>query len=160
MGPRGGHVSCPCEALPRAVLKRFQICIRVLALAAALGCGTPVVHAAEPVARMTCTRGWATFGLAVPARAARDGLQVGTYPTQTDVKVRWPDGSLRFAIAHARLARSGARDSTPRAPTRTAPGPAPIGASALGVPAPLASVALTIQGRPSTAAVIPNRSDP
>ena len=152
MGPPGGHVSCPCEALPKAVFNRFQICIRALALAAAVGCGTPVVHAAEPVARMTFTPGWATFGLAVPARAARDGLQVGAYPTQTDVKVRWPDGSIRFAIVTARITTAGSYAITPA--------PAPIGGGALGVAAPRASVALTIQGRPYTAAVIPNRSDP
>ena len=134
------------------MFKRFQICIRVLALAAALGCAAPEVHAAEPVARMAFTRGWATFGLAVPASAARDGLKVGTFPTQTDVKVRWPDGSIRFAIVTARITSAGTYAITPA--------PAPIGGGAIGTAPPRASVALTIQGRPYTAAVIPARTDP
>src|SRR3954468_9012175 len=44
------------------------------------------------------TAGWATFGEAVPQGTAFGGLQVGTLPTQTDIKTRWPDGSIRFAV--------------------------------------------------------------
>ena len=44
------------------------------------------------------TQGWATFGQALPKGAATSGLQVGTFDTQTDVKTRWPDGSIRFAV--------------------------------------------------------------
>ena len=47
-------------------------------------------------------RGWATFGLALPQGAARGAVAVGTLPTQTDVKTRWPDGSIRFAVVTAR----------------------------------------------------------
>ncbi|MDP3685470.1 MAG: hypothetical protein Q8R32_01415, partial [bacterium] len=43
------------------------------------------------------TSGWATFGQALPQGAARDALQIGDLETQTDVKTRWPDGSIRFA---------------------------------------------------------------
>jgi len=43
--------------------------------------------------------GWATFGLALPrGAAAGDAVRVGTLPTQTDVKTRWDDGSIRFAV--------------------------------------------------------------
>ena len=88
-----------------AVSNRLQFRIRVLGLTAAL-----LLHAAlgrgaqdAAVSRMTFTKGWATFGLAVPAGAARSGLQVGTFPTQTDVKVRWPDGSIRFAVVSTKI---------------------------------------------------------
>ena len=50
------------------------------------------------VATVGLTQGWATFGEAVPQGLAQSGLQVGSLLTQTDVKNRWPDGSIRFAI--------------------------------------------------------------
>jgi hypothetical protein len=34
----------------------------------------------------------------MPQGAARTAVQVGTLTTQTDVKNRWPDGSIRFAV--------------------------------------------------------------
>ena len=55
-------------------------------------------QAGGAIANIGLTAGWATFGQAVPQGAARDGLQVGSLPTQTDVKSRWPDGSIRFAV--------------------------------------------------------------
>jgi hypothetical protein len=55
-----------------------------------------VAHA--PIATVGLSSGWATFGEAVPEGLARDGLQVATLETQTDVKNRWPDGSIRFAV--------------------------------------------------------------
>jgi hypothetical protein len=123
----------------------------VLALVAALGGSVPAARAADPVARMTFTRGWATFGLALPARAVRDGVQVGAFPTQTDVKVRWPDGSVRFAIVTAKISAPGSYPITPAA--------APIGSGAIGATPPRASVALTIRGRQYIAAVVPTRTD-
>lgn len=42
--------------------------------------------------------GWATFGLALPQGAARQGVRVGSLNTQNDIKTRWPDGSIRFVI--------------------------------------------------------------
>src|SRR5262249_45079996 len=35
------------------------------------------------------------------------GLQIGTLPTQTDVKNRWPDGSIKFAIVSANVQTAG-----------------------------------------------------
>src|SRR6478609_9425769 len=55
-------------------------------------------QAASPIGSVGLTAGWATFGEAVPQGAALSGLQVGTLPTQTDIKSRWPDGSIRFAV--------------------------------------------------------------
>ncbi len=98
--------------------------------------------AAQPaVARYTFTQGWATFGIALPEGAARLGLRAGTLPTQTDVKVRWPDGSIRFAVVSARIPASGTLPLTDAA----APGQPAM------LPAPAASVTLTIGGRPFTA---------
>src|SRR5689334_18873351 len=50
------------------------------------------------LATIGLTPGWATFGEALPQGAAQNGLQVGNLPTQTDVKDRWSDGSIRFAV--------------------------------------------------------------
>ena len=60
---------------------------------------TPLAaQAVGAIANIGLTAGWATFGQAVPQGAARDGLQVGSLPTQTDIKSRWPDGTIRFAV--------------------------------------------------------------
>lgn len=47
--------------------------------------------------------GWATFGLVVPEGRASDGLEVDGLETQTDIKTRWLDGSIRFAVVTARV---------------------------------------------------------
>jgi hypothetical protein len=64
---------------------------------------------AQPIAiaRPSLTAGWATFGEALPPGQAIDGLQIGTLPTQTDVKSRWPDGSIKFAIVSASIPTAG-----------------------------------------------------
>lgn len=51
--------------------------------------------------------GWITFGQVVPQGVAKDGLQLGNLPTQTDVKVKWPDGSIRFAVVTAKIPSAG-----------------------------------------------------
>lgn len=53
------------------------------------------------------SRGWATFGLALPQGAARSSVRVGTLATQTDVKTTWADGSIRFAIVTAKIDTAG-----------------------------------------------------
>ena len=53
------------------------------------------------------TPGWSTFGLALAKGIATDGVQVGVFDTQTDVKVRYDDGSIRFAIVSAYIASAG-----------------------------------------------------
>jgi hypothetical protein len=95
------------------------------------------------------TTGWATFGLALPIGAAKDGVRVGNLVTQTDVKTRWPDGSIRFAVVTARAAASGT---------------AHISAGALEsgtvTPTPLsATTRLTIAGELWTAALPSTRGD-
>ncbi|TXT35775.1 MAG: PDK repeat-containing protein [Planctomycetota bacterium] len=53
------------------------------------------------------TPGWATFGQALPQGVAFEALQVGALKTQTDVKTRWPDGSIRFAVVTAKVETAG-----------------------------------------------------
>jgi hypothetical protein len=58
-------------------------------------------------AKIYLTQGWATFGLALPAGVAREGLKAGSADTQTDVKTRWPDGSIRFCVVTTRVRKPG-----------------------------------------------------
>src|SRR5262249_41614363 len=62
------------------------------------------------------TPGWATFGQAVPQGLAFNGLQVGNLPTQTDVKNRWPDGSIKYALVTAKIPSAGNYSIKPGAP--------------------------------------------
>jgi hypothetical protein len=57
----------------------------------------------DALGRCALTSGWATFGLALPAGVAASGVQIGTLTTQTDVKARWPDGTIRFAVLTANV---------------------------------------------------------
>lgn len=66
--------------------------------------------AAQPVSILATPQfspGWATFGLVLPAGASKGSVRVGAYPTQTDVKTAWADGSIRFAIVTAKIVASG-----------------------------------------------------
>jgi len=88
------------------------------------------------IATVGLTAGWATFGEAIPPGQATGVLQVGSLPTQTDVKNRWPDGSIKFAIVSANVPATGTYAVT-------------MGAAAGGSFAPVvpaASVTLTIGG--------------
>ncbi len=82
-------------------LSRLDLRIRTLIAALTLvlcAAHAPALAQGAQVGTVSLTQGWATFGQALPQGAAFDGLQVGTLHTQTDVKNRWPDGSIRFAI--------------------------------------------------------------
>lgn len=103
----------------------------------------PAARGDDAVIDYSFTRGWATFGLALPRGASTAGVRVGTLPTQTDVKVRWPDGSIRFAVVSTNIVTAGTY--------RIVPAPAPTGTVASA--APQASVTLTIGGKPYVAAV-------
>jgi hypothetical protein len=52
-------------------------------------------------------KGWSTFGIALPRGLCRAQLSVGDSPTQTDVKTRWPDGTIRFAVVSTVCSREG-----------------------------------------------------
>src|SRR4051794_3282372 len=101
------------------------------------------------LAANTFTRGWATFGLALPQGAAKSGVQVGALRTQTDVKVRWPDGSIRFAIVTARVVEDGAYPITPSS----------IEGGTVAMRTPAATVAFTIGGRTYAAALPAKRTE-
>src|SRR5690349_3918615 len=77
--------------------RRFRLYAMLAAIAALLSFPAAAL-AQSPVGSVTLTPGWATFGQALPQGAATGGLQVGSLPTQTDVKTTWPDGSIRFAV--------------------------------------------------------------
>ncbi|HMF97781.1 MAG TPA: hypothetical protein VKE96_25955 [Vicinamibacterales bacterium] len=91
-------------------LLRAAVIVRVLCVSAVLitfgGAGTAAA-ADKPLATYTAGPGWATFGLALPQGAAPTAVQLGRLPTQTDVKVRWPDDSIRFAVVSANLGAKG-----------------------------------------------------
>ena len=38
---------------------------------------------------------------------AHEGIELGDLPTQTDVKVRWPEGSIKFAVISANVPAAG-----------------------------------------------------
>src|SRR5215471_10340068 len=79
------------------------------AIALLLAWATNLIAVAQtaPIATVGLTNGWATFGEVVPQGVATDGLQIGSLPTQTDVKTRWPDGSIRFAVVTASVPSTG-----------------------------------------------------
>ncbi len=53
------------------------------------------------------TTGWSTFGLPLKPGLATDGVQVGNFPTQTDVKVRHGDGTIKHAIVTVFIPTTG-----------------------------------------------------
>src|SRR5262249_18347115 len=93
-----------------AMTRRAGVIVRVLCVSAVLftfgGAGTAAA-ADKPLATYTVGPGWATFGLALPQGAAPKAVQLGTLPTQTHVKVRLPDDSIRFAVVSANVGAKG-----------------------------------------------------
>jgi hypothetical protein len=76
-------------------------------LFAAIGVSHPTEIVAAPLANYQLGQGFATFGLALPRGAVTGGLQIGSLMTQTDIKTRWSDGSIRFAVLTANIPTSG-----------------------------------------------------
>jgi hypothetical protein len=105
--------------------------------------GATALNAQTAIATVTLTAGWATFGQGVPQGAASAALKVGTLTTQTDVKSRWPDGSIKFALVTVDVPSAGSYTITPAAP--------PTGTFAPVLPT--ASVRLTIGGTTYVAAL-------
>jgi hypothetical protein len=112
------------------------------ALAVLLTAAT-ALYAQTPVATVGLTAGWATFGQAAPRGAAPAALKVGTLTTQTDVKSRWPDGSIKFALVTVNVPSAGTYAIAGAA--------APAGSFTPSLPT--ASVTLTIGGVVYTAAL-------
>lgn len=65
------------------------------------------IATSETLATVGLTAGWATFGQALPQGAAFELLQVGSLTTQTDIKTRWGDGSIRFAVLTVDVPQAG-----------------------------------------------------
>ena len=104
----------------------------------------PAARGDDALTSYALTRGWATFGLALPRGVATTALKVGPLPTQTDVKVRWPDGSIRFAVVTANILKDGNYSIIAA--------PAPAGTQVASAAA-RASVTLSIGGKPYVATV-------
>lgn len=106
--------------------RRAQFGVLVLAFVL---CGRGLLATLSPIATVHLTEGWATFGQAVPQGLAFEGLRVGTLATQTDVKNRWPDGSIRFAIVTAKGLAEGDYEITSAPASGGGFSPAPQAAS-------------------------------
>jgi hypothetical protein len=96
-GPNPFSRLCVHGASPVAPA-RFRTIAATLILFACIGARGAHAADSSPVATVQLTPGWVTFGQAVPQGKAVAGLQVQGVLTQTDVKTRWPDGSIRFAV--------------------------------------------------------------
>ena len=131
------------NCIDRGAIRVRSIVSRAVAFATLLVCQTwfAPAAAAQTLATIQLTPGWATFGQALPQGAATSGVRVGSFPTQTDVKNRWPDGSIRFAVISVFVPAAG---NFPLEPAAIATG--------TFTPAlPAASVTLTIAGVTYTA---------
>src|SRR5262245_13947595 len=98
-------LDCRCRSWVPLSSKSYRFALATLVAVCAVAAPLPtlpgalhVTAAGTPIATVGLTAGWATFGEAPPPGAATTGLQIGSLTTQTDIKNRWPDGSIKFAI--------------------------------------------------------------
>ncbi len=96
------------------------------------------------IARVTLSPGWATFGMAVPQGMATNALQVGNLQTQTDVKNRWPDKTVKFAVLTCKPGTAGQYAVTAASSAAT---------GSIAPQVPTAAVKFTIDGKEYTATV-------
>lgn len=87
--------------------RSWSLAVLTAALLTANSLGIQVATAASALATYTLSAGWATFGLVLPQGAAPSGVQVGSLQTQVDVKTRWADGSIRFAVVSVQVPSAG-----------------------------------------------------
>jgi putative Ig domain-containing protein len=124
-------------------IRLFPVPVVAVVLALCFARGAAIEAQVAPIATVGLTAGWVTFGQVVPKGFAVDGLKVGSLSTQTDVKTRWDDGSIRFAVVTVKADSAG--------DFAVSAGPA---SGAPFVPAiPTAAVTLTIAGVPYVAAL-------
>lgn len=107
LGDRGAT----CSIRPACTM-RWSLCIATVLYCGWLAdAGAPTKGKDEspdkPVATIKSGVGWATFGQVLPRGAVRRGLRLGDFPTQTDVKTRWDDGTIRFAVVTAKVDAAG-----------------------------------------------------
>ncbi len=131
---------CPRRTVTRHVFLVAAAAV-LLAMASTVSAQVAAVQRGGTLATYGLTPGWATFGLALPKGAAPDGVQVGSLPTQTDVKTTWKDGSIRFAVITAQVDKAGQFAITA----------APRPGGTLAPVWPQAEVVFTIAGQPWTA---------
>lgn len=98
---------CPTRQEHSQACRVLVLLLGLLTATCAAG-DKPSSTAAAGLATVKLTRGWATFGQTLPQGAAFEALQIGSLKTQTDVKTRWPDGSIRFAVVTANVEAPGA----------------------------------------------------
>src|SRR4029079_3401377 len=108
---------CAFASRTKAVWGKAAGLTRLTAVAAivvsASGAWTPALAAGTTtIGTVHLTRGWATFGQVLPQCRAPDALSVrpatgDPLPTQTDVKVRWDDLSVRFAVVTVNVPADG-----------------------------------------------------
>ena len=106
----------------------------------------------ETLATVGLTSGWATFGQALPKGAAFEALQIGSLPTQTDIKTRWDDGSIRFAVLTA--------DVPQAASYAIAPVFSSVGSVELGQLTAEVRFTTGLLDQPSVTAAIPSAASP
>jgi hypothetical protein len=102
-----------------------------------------VAGAQTTIANVALTTGWATFGQAVPQGLATTSLKVGNLATQADIKSKWPDGSIKFAILTVNVPSPGSYAIVE----------APRSSGSFSPVLPTASVKLNIGGANYTAAL-------
>ena len=99
-------------AIPKLLMpEMFQryltfVCLMLVALSSFVMSAIAGADAAT-LATVGLTPGWATFGQMLPQGAAVEALQIGSLQTQTDVKTRWSDGSIRFAVLSVKVEKAG-----------------------------------------------------
>ena len=82
--------------------------MRALAIGLLVIASTPASAATgDNLAVYHLTSGWATFGVVLPRGEAFGALQVGKLATQTDVKSRWDDNSIKSAVVSANVPSAG-----------------------------------------------------
>src|SRR3954469_2982365 len=138
----GGGVLAP--TLTGLIMQtKCVVTLRALIATVIVIAGATSLSAQTTIASVALTAGWAPFGQGGPPGVATAALPVGSLSTQTDVKSRWPDGSIKFAIVTVKVPSSDSYAITASArPTGTF---APL--------LPTASVRLTIAGANYTAAL-------
>jgi hypothetical protein len=93
-------------------VKKLWLTAAVLTAAIAI---LPATAGAQTIATYQFGTGAITFGMALPQGTTSGGVQVGSLITQTDVKTRWRDGSVRFAVVSATIQNGGSYPITPAA---------------------------------------------
>ena len=105
-----GHSTSVYREVARDLARRMAV---AAGLVGVLLHGSESHANAQTLGTYRLSNGWATFGVALPSGSAQNGIAVGSLPSQTDVKNRWPDGSIRFAVVSAYVPTTADYNLTP-----------------------------------------------